>query len=66
MIVAESAPFYGGQEMAARLAEKGIDVTVIADAAAFALMPRVDKVSNLDRHPSLTLEPSPYSHVACR
>jgi len=44
VIVAESAPYYGGQEMAARLAEKGIDVTVIADAAAFALMPRVDKV----------------------
>ena len=44
VIVAESAPYYGGQEMAARLAEKGVDVTVIADAAAFALMPRVDKV----------------------
>lgn len=44
VLVAESAPYYGGQEMAKRLAAKGIDVTVIADSAVFAMMPRVDKV----------------------
>lgn len=44
LFVAESAPYYGGQDMARALAERGVDVTVISDAAAFALMPRVDKV----------------------
>ena len=40
----ESAPYYGGQEMAKCLCEAGIDTTVISDAAVFAVMPLVSKV----------------------
>ena len=44
VIVAESAPSYQGQEMAARLAQSGIEVTLITDSAVFAIMSRVNKV----------------------
>ena len=44
VFVAESAPSCGGHRLARALAEAGVDTTVIADAAVFALMPRVDKV----------------------
>lgn len=44
VFVAESAPYFGGQETALVLAEQGVDVTVVPDGAVFALMPRVDKV----------------------
>ena len=42
--MAESAPYYGGHAMAARLTAAGIDATVIADAAVYAAMPLVDTV----------------------
>ncbi len=44
VIVAECAPFYHGQELAKKLAENGIETTVITDAAIFAIMARVNKV----------------------
>ena len=44
VIICESAPYFGGQEMAKCLCEAGIDTTVICDAAVFAVMPLVDKV----------------------
>ena len=44
VIVCESAPYYGGHDMAKCLCDAGIDVTVIQDAAVFAVMPLVDKV----------------------
>ena len=44
VIVCEGAPGYGGHEMAASLAEAGIDTVVIHDAAIFAMMARVHKV----------------------
>nr|KAJ3418299.1 Translation initiation factor eIF-2B subunit beta [Polyrhizophydium stewartii] len=44
VIVAETAPFYSGQEMAASLAAAGIDTTLITDSAIFAVMSRVNKV----------------------
>lgn len=50
VIVCESAPYYGGHEMAKSLSDKGIDVTVIQDAAVFALMPLVDKVRALGQY----------------
>ena len=44
VIVAESAPSYQGQDMARRLAEAGIETTLITDSAIFAMMSRVNKV----------------------
>jgi len=44
VIVVESAPSMSGHRMAATLAQLGMDTTVIADAAVFALMPSVNKV----------------------
>lgn len=44
MIVCESAPLFLGHATAAALSDSGIMVTVISDAAVFAMMARVDKV----------------------
>jgi translation initiation factor eIF-2B subunit beta len=44
VIVAETAPGGEGQQMAVALAEAGISTTLIADAAVFAMMARVNKV----------------------
>ncbi|CAB1342553.1 unnamed protein product, partial [Coregonus sp. 'balchen'] len=44
VIVAECAPFCQGHEMATNLSKTGIETTVIADAAIFAVMSRVNKV----------------------
>ncbi|KAG0048031.1 GCD complex subunit gcd7 [Gryganskiella cystojenkinii] len=44
VLVAESAPSYGGQEMALELSKAGIETTVIPDSAVFAVMSRVNKV----------------------
>ena len=44
VIVAEGAPFYQGQAMAASLARSNIATTVITDTAIFAIMSRVNKV----------------------
>lgn len=44
VIVAQTAPSCEGRETALALAKEGIDVTLIADAAVFAIMPRVNKV----------------------
>ena len=44
VIVCEGAPHFGGHTMAKKLAEAGIDTTVIHDAAIFAIMARVNKV----------------------
>lgn len=46
--MAESAPSLSGQEMARRLAEAGIETTVISDSAIYAIMARVNQV----RHPA--------------
>ncbi|KAJ2413599.1 GCD complex subunit gcd7 [Coemansia sp. RSA 2530] len=44
VIVAECAPAYDGHEQARALAGPNIDVVVVADAAVFAIMSRVNKV----------------------
>ncbi|OQR89235.1 translation initiation factor eIF-2B beta subunit [Thraustotheca clavata] len=44
VIVVESTPLLNGQNMAHRLAESGIDTTVITDSAVYAMMARVNKV----------------------
>ena len=44
MIVAETAPSGAGHQLAVALAEAGISTTLIADAAVFAMMARVNKV----------------------
>lgn len=44
VVVAESAPFFGGQKLAVSLAESKLSTTVIADSAVFAIMSRVNKV----------------------
>ncbi|XP_061560325.1 translation initiation factor eIF-2B subunit beta [Phyllopteryx taeniolatus] len=44
VIVAECAPFCQGHKMATSLSEAGIETTVIADAAIFAVISRVNKV----------------------
>ncbi|KAI8811048.1 hypothetical protein BJ742DRAFT_148834 [Cladochytrium replicatum] len=44
LIVAETAPQFDGQHLAASLASAGIDTTVITDSAVFAVMSRVNKV----------------------
>lgn len=44
VIVAECAPSFSGQEMAASLAKSKISTTVITDSAIFAMMARVNKV----------------------
>uniref|UniRef100_A0A3P9Q3Q3 Translation initiation factor eIF2B subunit beta n=1 Tax=Poecilia reticulata TaxID=8081 RepID=A0A3P9Q3Q3_POERE len=46
VIVAECAPFCQGHEMATNLSKAGIETTVIADAAIFAVMSRVNKFPN--------------------
>uniref|UniRef100_A0A673W3Y7 Translation initiation factor eIF2B subunit beta n=1 Tax=Salmo trutta TaxID=8032 RepID=A0A673W3Y7_SALTR len=46
VIVAECAPFCQGHEMATGLSKAGIETTVIADAAIFAVMSRVNKFPN--------------------
>lgn len=44
VFVAESAPTFRGHDMARRLAEVGVETTVITDSAVFAVMSRVNKV----------------------
>jgi translation initiation factor eIF-2B subunit beta len=44
VFVAETEPYGSGQRMAKRLADGGIDTTLITDAAVFAVMSKVDKV----------------------
>uniref|UniRef100_A0A8C8EYH7 Translation initiation factor eIF2B subunit beta n=1 Tax=Oncorhynchus tshawytscha TaxID=74940 RepID=A0A8C8EYH7_ONCTS len=46
VIVAECAPFCQGHEMATNLSKASIETTVIADAAIFAVMSRVNKFPN--------------------
>uniref|UniRef100_A0A3Q2XNA2 Translation initiation factor eIF2B subunit beta n=1 Tax=Hippocampus comes TaxID=109280 RepID=A0A3Q2XNA2_HIPCM len=46
VIVAECAPFCQGHKMATSLSEAGIETTVIADAAIFAVISRVNKFPN--------------------
>ena len=43
-MVTETTPSYLGHDTARELAEAGISVTLISDAAVFALMSRVNKV----------------------
>ena len=38
--------FYQGQELAKSLAQHGIETTVITDSAVFAIMSRVNKVTD--------------------
>ena len=45
VIVAESAPFYRGQELAKNLAVAGVETIVVTDSAVFAIMSRVNKVN---------------------
>ncbi len=47
VIVAETAPSFQGQELAAALGAAGIETTLITDSAVFAMMSRVNKVSML-------------------
>ncbi|KAJ9514734.1 hypothetical protein QJQ45_028387 [Haematococcus lacustris] len=44
VVVAEGAPSYDGHLMARRLADAGMQTTVIADSAVFAMMARANKV----------------------
>lgn len=44
VVVTEGAPTYQGQQMARELAALGIHATLVADAAVFAMMARVNKV----------------------
>lgn len=44
VVVVEAAPGYTGRDMAMRLAQAGIDTTLIPDAAIAAMMGRVNKV----------------------
>lgn len=42
--MAEAAPRYDGHKMARKLADAGVQTTLIADSAVFAMMARVNKV----------------------
>lgn len=44
VIVAEAAPYFKGQQLAAALAKANIETTLITDSAIFAMMSRVNKV----------------------
>lgn len=44
VIVAEGSPNYGGHQLCKTLAAAGVETLLISDAAAFALMARVNKV----------------------
>ncbi|GAW09635.1 eukaryotic translation initiation factor 2B subunit 2 [Lentinula edodes] len=44
VIVAETAPSYGGREMAASLSSAGISTFLVPDSSIYALMSRVNKV----------------------
>ena len=44
VIVAETCPFYHGQETASTLAKEGIETILIPDSGIFAMMARVNKV----------------------
>lgn len=44
LIVVEGAPYYQGHRLAKRLADEGIETSVITDSEVFALMSRVNKV----------------------
>lgn len=44
VIVAEGSPVYGGHQLCKTLASAGVETLLIADAAIFALMARVNKV----------------------
>ena len=44
VIVAETAPSYQGHQISLRLAQAGIETTLINDAAIFGMMARVNKV----------------------
>ncbi len=50
VVVAEGAPRYGGQELARKLAQAGLQTTAIPDAAIFAMMARVNKVPCQTHH----------------
>lgn len=43
VVVAEAAPRYDGHRMARKLADAGVQTTLIADSAVFAMMARVNK-----------------------
>lgn len=45
VVVTEGGPTYQGQRMASELAGAGIHATLVADAAVFAMMARVNKAS---------------------
>ena len=45
VVVAEAAPRYDGHTMAKQLADMGIQTTLIADSAVFAMMARANKVN---------------------
>lgn len=45
LMVAEGAPTFGGQTLAADMAAGGTPTTLIPDAAIFAMMARVNKVT---------------------
>lgn len=44
VVVAEAAPRYDGHAMARQLADAGVQTTLIADSAVFAMMARANKV----------------------
>lgn len=45
--MAEAAPRYDGHKMARKLADAGVQTTLIADSAVFAMMARVNKASGI-------------------
>jgi len=47
VVVAEGAPRYDGHLLARKLADAGIQVTLIPDCAVFAMMARANKVGCL-------------------
>ena len=72
VIVAETAPGTEGHSTAVALAEAGINTTLIADAAVFAMMARVNKVCaphtpHTTRHTRHTTRhaPAPRSCLTC-
>lgn len=44
VVVAEGCPRYDGHIMAKKLAEAGVQATLISDSAVFAMMARANKV----------------------
>jgi hypothetical protein len=60
VVVAEAAPRYDGHTMARQLADAGVQTTLIADSAVFAMMARVNKVR---RRPCQCVGPRPLPPV---